>query len=74
MIRSLADRTFQLRYVGSKGGPDSRRDHGHPLVTASGKGSIDFATHVVAIAFFPTRVRDATIVRATPAGADLEVY
>ena len=70
----VVDKLNTIGYVGSKGGPGSRRDFGHPLLTASEKRSINFKTHVVAMAIFPQRVRDPTIVSAAPtAGADLQV-
>lgn len=68
-LEEIAGKINTIGFVGSMSGPGSRRDFGHPLRTASDKGSIDFKTHLLVLAIFDQRVREPTIRSATPASA-----
>ena len=72
-LEAVVDKINTIGFVGSMGGPGSRRDHGHPLKTASEEGSINFATHSVVLAIFPQRMQNPTIIDVQPVGGELQV-
>ena len=72
-LEVVVEKLQTVGYVGSKGGPGSRVDHGHPLKTAAEQSSIDFTTHAVAMAIFPNRVHRPTVLDATPVDDVLQV-